>query len=414
MSQSTMNFFDRVLLIHTDAVAQGSLENVVAMAGFEVLVADSVDDGLDLLARRPLAVVCGASLASELLPALRGRVSNLPVVVLGEEAGLTALEAWRAGAFDYVADLSDRDDLVQAVSRASAGYSQQLVQRRTAREAESERMRVTYRQQLEIEKVRAESALWAEQLHDRNQHLREEISKGEMLKEALRVAHDEALAASRAKSTFLANMSHELRTPLNAILGYTEMLIEDLTDQPPVVADLERVRGAGSHLLQVINGILDLSRIEAGRVDLSSEHADLAELAESAGAVLRPLAAKKGLAFEVSTHESWAVVDPTRTRQILLNVLGNAVKFTDAGSVRLDMETRDDHHLIRVTDSGPGMSEEDCGRVFRAFERATTSKEGTGLGLAISEKLCELMGGWIRVESELGVGTTFEIGFPEA
>lgn len=405
-------FLDRVLLIHPDEEVRDELGDAVMLSGWDVLQAEDIEDALDALVKRPLAVICDGRGGPATLRAIHGRLADLPIIFVAGEGDGGALAAWRDGAFDYIAEPDNHDALIAAVDRAGEHYGHVIRKRRVEREAEEARARNAERLKAEIERVRAENTAWVGQLHERNQRLNEEMAERDRLEVALKKAHDEALAASQAKSTFLANMSHELRTPLNAILGYTEMLLEDLDDLPPVVADLQRVHGAGTHLLGVINEVLDLSRIEAGRVDLRPEPTALAEVAEEVAAVCRPLAERSGLVFVTELSSGQASVDPQRTRQILLNVIGNAVKFTDEGRVTLTLERRGDEMVFAVTDTGPGMSPADVARVFKPFERATTSKEGTGLGLAISQRLCDLMGGWIRARSELNVGTTFELGFP--
>jgi PAS domain S-box-containing protein len=238
------------------------------------------------------------------------------------------------------------------------------------------------------------------------------------------VLHERAVEASQVKSTFLANMSHELRTPLNAIIGYSELLQElaakKVAKDPS--ADLEKINRAGKHLLAIINDILDLSKIEAGKVDLLPEHLDAAELAREMATSVRPLASKNGNTLEVLVDGDLGTMftDATRLRQCLLNLLSNACKFTRNGAVSLaaarERTPGGDTVVFRVRDSGIGLSPEQVGRLFRAFSQAdaTTTRKfgGTGLGLAITRKICQMMGGDVSVESVPGQGSTFTIRVP--
>jgi signal transduction histidine kinase/CheY-like chemotaxis protein len=231
--------------------------------------------------------------------------------------------------------------------------------------------------------------------------------------------------ASRHKSQFLANMSHELRTPLNAIIGVSEMLLEDAqaAAQPDQIEAHERILRAGRHLLALINDILDLSKIEAGKLELSLESVAVVPLVEDVLATIRPLAAKNGNKVDVECPADAGVIraDPTRLRQALLNLASNASKFTERGRIRVTV-TRQPDDLGRdwvsmaVSDTGIGMTAEQMGRLFEEFTQADASTTrrygGTGLGLAISRRLCRLMGGDITVASTPGQGSTFTIRLP--
>jgi signal transduction histidine kinase len=229
-------------------------------------------------------------------------------------------------------------------------------------------------------------------------------------------------AASQHKSQFLANMSHELRTPLNAIIGVSEMLREDAEALKQDVEPLDRVLGAGRHLLALINDILDLSKIEAGRMELQLEDFALAQLIDGVVKTVEPLAAKNG--NQLVVHCDGAIgslhADQMRLRQALLNLMSKANKFTERGTMSVDarqaQENGRDWITIAVADTGIGMTAEQMGKLFQEFSQAdasTTRKYGgTGLGLAISKRFCEMMGGDITVESEVGHGSTFIIRLP--
>jgi len=240
----------------------------------------------------------------------------------------------------------------------------------------------------------------------------------------LAIAHDKAVEASTYKSQFLATMSHELRTPLNAIIGYSEMLAEDLdpNSQGHAIEDLNKIQNAGMHLLTVINEILDISKIEAGRITLHIEDFDVGEVIQGIASTIEPLARKADNTFEYLPAEPLGIIhsDITRFRQILLNLLGNACKFTRNGHIKLEAsrsgEDDFEHILCVVSDTGIGISQENIAKIFKPFQQAdsSTTREhgGTGLGLTISKRFCELLGGSIRAESEPGKGTRFIVKLP--
>jgi signal transduction histidine kinase len=229
--------------------------------------------------------------------------------------------------------------------------------------------------------------------------------------------------ASQHKSQFLANMSHELRTPLNAIIGVTEMLREDAEALKQDIEPLDRVLGAGRHLLALINDILDLSKIEAGRMELHLESFALAPLIDGVIKTIEPLAAKNG--NQVAVHCDAAIgtmhADQMRLRQALLNLMSNANKFTEKGTIAIaahqGQENGRDWITLAVTDTGIGMTPDQMGKLFQEFAQASSSTAskygGTGLGLVISRRFCQMMGGDITVESEVGRGSTFTIRLPK-
>jgi signal transduction histidine kinase len=241
----------------------------------------------------------------------------------------------------------------------------------------------------------------------------------------LREIERRRLAAERARSNlshFLANMSHELRTPLNAIIGVIEMLREDAEAAKQDLEPLDRVLGAGRHLLALINDILDLSKIEAGRMELQLETFAIAPLIADVVKTIEPLAAKNANQLAVNCDGVIGTLhaDQMRLRQAMLNLMSNANKFTERGTITVDVrQGRENGHdwvTIAVTDTGIGMRPEQMSKLFQEFSQAdasTTRKYGgTGLGLAISKRFCQMMGGDITVESEPGRGSTFAIRLP--
>lgn len=252
--------------------------------------------------------------------------------------------------------------------------------------------------------------------------IRERTSELQLANEELSVARVAAEEASKTKSAFLANMSHELRTPLNAIIGYSEMLQEDAHDKgdSEPVEDLRKIESAGRHLLGLINDILDLSKIEAGKMEVFIEKVDIKALVNEVKSIVQPLAEKSDNELEVicpkDIGDFWS--DETKVKQCLLNLMSNANKFTSKGKVTLTVERNADSLIcFRVADTGLGMNEEQLGRLFQAFTQAdaSTTKRfgGTGLGLAITKHFCVALGGDIAVESTPGTGSVFTIMIPD-
>jgi len=253
-----------------------------------------------------------------------------------------------------------------------------------------------------------------------------DTSQRKQAEDALRKSKEAAEEASRAKSQFLANMSHELRTPLNAIIGYSEMLQEDAEDlgHSDIVPDLEKIRGAGKHLLALINDILDISKIEAGKMELYLETFDIAQLVAEVESTIQPLIEKNKNRLEIFCHPELGTMhaDLTKVRQALFNLLSNACKFTEQGTITLTIDRQDEtpvrppHFIFQVRDTGIGMTLGQVQKVFQAFTQAdasTTRKYGgTGLGLAITRHFCQMMGGEITVNSKVGEGSTFTIYLP--
>jgi PAS domain S-box-containing protein len=252
-----------------------------------------------------------------------------------------------------------------------------------------------------------------------------DVTERKRFERALQEKNIELENANLAKDRFLASMSHELRTPLNAIIGFTGTLLMRLPG--PLTADQEQqlgtVQGSAKHLLSLINDLLDLAKIESGKVELKFESVVCQSVIQEVATSLRPLAETKGLGFEIKVPPTDLIVrtDHRALSQIIINLTNNAIKFTEQGSVRLELGQRqEDGQLltaISVMDTGIGIRPEDQGKLFHAFTQAETSSrrrhEGTGLGLYLSQKLAELLGGQVTCQSEYGKGSTFRLVLPE-
>jgi len=262
------------------------------------------------------------------------------------------------------------------------------------------------------------------ELKTRTQELEEEIFHRKQTQEELLNAKHAAEEANRAKSTFLANMSHELRTPLNAIIGYSEMLEEETCDSGKVenVQDLKKIQAAGKHLLALINDVLDLSKIEAGKMGIHLETFEVSQVIDEMVTTLQPAAAKNANAIRVHLGDKLSVMraDITKVRQILFNLLSNACKFTDHGTITLSADQirveGKNWVQFQVNDTGIGISPKQRENLFQEFAQADASIArkygGTGLGLAITHRFVQLMKGKISVESEAGHGATFTVQLP--
>ncbi len=276
------------------------------------------------------------------------------------------------------------------------------------------------RQSTELEAQRHQVDELAKALAIQNEELERRVQERTR---QLAEARDHAQQANDAKSAFLANFSHEMRTPLNAIIGYSDLLVEELEPQAfegkrAAVADIQRIRGAGRHLLALIDDVLDLAKIEAGKMEPLLEPVDLREMVADVADVARPLAAKRGndLIITLDATPDPVVTDLKMLRQSLFNLISNACKFTEHGRIELAVRQAAGQLTCTVTDTGIGMTEDQVARLFQDYSQAdasiTRKYGGTGLGLAISQRFCRLLGGELVVQSELGRGSSFTLRVP--
>ena len=358
---------------------------------------------LDARISRYAAIVVGVLLASILaallLSSLLQRVVSRPILALAKTAGRVSVKR------DYsIRVVPAGDDEVGTLGRRFNEMMSQIQRRDQALRRAQDRLE--------------------ERVAERTREIETEIAERKRIQGHLVRAMRTAEGASRAKSVFLANMSHELRTPLNAIIGYSELLEEEAldADQQTCASDLRKIRTAGRHLLTLINDLLDLSKVEAGHMELHIEPVAIGELIDEARNTANPLAATNGNQFrvEVEDRERTIYLDLTRFRQSLFNLLSNACKFTENGTVTLEVEPQriDDCDWVdwHVRDTGIGIARDDQPKLFQAFSQVDASNTrqhgGTGLGLAISQRFCQMMGGEITVDSEPGQGSTFTIRLP--
>lgn len=407
-----------VLAVDDSLTYREKLRRELSSDGYDVITAASGDEALDLLAERDVDCI----LLDLMMPGMDGtelcqRIKrssewrHIPLIMLTAREEREAMIAGiNAGADDYVTK-SANFNLLQARLRAQLRREHYEKENRLIRDE-------LLRMELEARAARDVAEAKEELLHKVEEQNRQLADANQALARAKRRAEEE----SRFKSKFLASMSHELRTPLNAIIGFSELMLREIPGplQPKQRDYVENVSSSGKHLLDLINDVLDLSKIEAGRMELKRKKTSIEALFDTLSGICQPLANKKGieLSFDVAAGMPLVNADPTRLKQIMYNLLSNAIKFTPAdGQVDVSASEQSGTMTLRITDTGVGISKADQSRLFREFEQLepgqnVTNEEGTGLGLALVKRLVDMHDGSIEVDSALGAGSTFRIHLP--
>jgi signal transduction histidine kinase/uncharacterized protein (DUF302 family) len=387
-----------LLAIDDDPDNRAFLTKAVSKQGFEVLAAATAGQARQQLdGRRPALILLDVQMPQEsglmLLPQMLREYPEAVVVMMtayGSEQ--VAAEALRGGADDYIAKPIDLQRLRELLTR-----------------------------NLEKQRLRAERQSLIRRLKDSNRYLMRQHAALRRADEEILQVNRQLEQSNRYKSEFLANMSHELRTPLNAILGFSEILLDTTMNLTPGerIEFLRNIHGSGQHLLGLINDILDLAKIEAGKMELHLEVVDVAHALHEVTSILEPMARQQGLKLvsEGIATASLIQADHSKLKQVLYNLLSNAVKFTQApGTVTLTVQDSPEQLLIAVRDTGIGIKPQDLPKLFREFEQLdgsyTRRYQGTGLGLALCRRFVEMHGGRIWAESEFGQGSTFTFTLP--
>jgi signal transduction histidine kinase len=387
-----------LLAIDDDPDNRAFLSKAVVRQGFDVVAAPNAIQARRLLdARRPSIILLDVQMPDEsglmLLPQMLREYPEAVVVMMtayGSEQ--VAAEALRGGADDYLSKPIDLQRLRELLDR-----------------------------NLEKQRLRSERQTLISRLKDSNRYLMRQHAALRRADEEILQVNRQLEQSSRYKSEFLANMSHELRTPLNAIMGFSEILLDATMNLTPGerIEFLRNIHDSGGHLLNLINDILDLAKIEAGKMELHTEEMPVAQSIHEVTSILEPMARQQGLQLvTVGTGAAGSIqADKSKFKQVLYNLLSNSVKFTPPpGKITLSVEDADDHLTVSVHDTGIGIKSEDLPKLFREFEQLdgsyTRRYQGTGLGLALCRRFVQMHGGRIWAESEFGKGSTFTLPCP--
>ena len=401
----------RILIAEDEKVARVMLRKTLLKMGHEVLIAE---DGLSAweiyqselpditITDWIMPYLDGVELCKKIRKAKKTRRYQFVIIVTSNDIESNRNVGFDAGADDFLKKPLHEIDLLVKLRACERIFHLQDQDRRLRQEI--------------IESLKITKA--------KNKNLKETMAVLKATQDKLKIAFESANEATKAKSAFLANMSHELRTPLNAVIGYSEIVRDEVEshDLPDLVEDLDKIHNAGKRLLSVINDILDISKIEANKMELNIEYFSVNDLFDEIVAIIKPLTINQNNTLEVDNKTQSLVMhsDIIRIRQVLYNLLSNANKFTENGKIALSVEKQTikekDWVLIKVFDNGIGMDQQQTQKIFNAFTQADVSNtrkySGTGLGLTISKRLCQIMGGDMGVESDVGKGSVFTISLP--
>ncbi len=410
-----------ILIVEDSPTQANQLKYILERNGFHVYVAGNGKEALVMLAERKPELV----LSDIVMPEMNGyelckhikaddNLRDIPVfLVTALSDARDVAKALESGADNFISKPYDEEFLLSRIQ-----YMKIHTELRNIKSTEEPLEISIANKSYHIRSGRAQTINLLLSTYEMAIQRNEELTK---IRNDLEDSNRQLEEMSRHKSEFLANMSHELRTPLTSILGYTKLILDglegDINEEQR--KDLGIVYTSSKHLIQLINDLLDLSRIEAGKTVLSHETFTISELLSEVIPILDGLATEKGLVFiySVAPDIDSLYADKAKTKQVLINILGNAVKFTNEGIVKLNIAETDNDFIFSVTDTGIGMKEEDLEAIFDSFKQVGQAQiagyEGTGLGLAISKQFIEMHGGKIWVESELGKGSTFTFTLPK-
>lgn len=424
--------FATLLIVEDSATQAEMLKYVLEEKGFEVLIASNGKKALEVLNDRiPDLIISDVVMPQmngyELCKALKtnNKWQNIPIILLTTLSDTQDVIMGLESQADYfISKNQDQTALCQRIQvilekGETIQPSQNYYEEKISYDGIAHTIRSTPYKTLNLLLTIYEMALTKNHELQRTQMwLQEEINGRTLLEEELKKAKDAAETANRAKSTFLSSMSHEIRTPMNAILGFSQLMLRENNIMPLQKERLETINRSGEHLLSLINDILDISKIEAGRIVINNTTVDIPALLRDMESMFRVRTNSKDLRliFEISdTLEKYLMVDEGKFRQILMNLISNAIKFTREGGIAIRAKTQLDQSekislIIEVEDTGPGI-EDDFDMLFKMFEQTKTGLEagGTGLGLAISREFARLMGGDITVSSKMGIGSCFRL-----
>lgn len=435
-----------VLIVQNSRVQAELLKRFLEEGGFQVLKANSGMEALEIASENEInLIISDVNMPEmggfELSAKVKGNpeLKDIPVAVVTALSGMDTLFKCLTNNVDYLFTKPyDSEYILSTVNRILLDQSNNCYEEDTEvldfdYQGETHQIETTGRkvfnlllsinqgavkQNQELEKTRKEVQAVNENLEKQIREKTNEINERKRAESKLGKAIEAAEAANQAKSAFLANMSHEIRTPMNGILGFAQILQRDKGLDKTQLEQIQTIKNSGDHLLGIINDILDLSKIEAGKMDLNLETFDLNQLINGLSPLFQIKCEEKGLVWKMETPSgdpSFVEGDPSKIRQILINLIGNAVKFTDVGEVLfrgVPLPSTDVSKLsyrFEVIDTGPGMSSEQQSKIFDPFQQEDEGRKkgGTGLGLAITKKQIEMMGGELGVESALGKGSMF-------